>query len=535
MDREIPQLSRTGKDVALVVDGRPFVMLAGEMHNSAASDARTLDAAMDRAVELGMNSVIAPVSWELVEPEEGAWDFASVDVLLAAARQRDLRLGLLWFGAWKNAACYYAPEWVKRDLDRFRRAELEPGQHKAYLDFHGMTLPYAALSALCEETRDADARAFARLMAHLRGVDAIERTVLFVQVENECGLLGAAREHSLEADEDFGRNVPARLLDYLRERAGELQGRLGDAWRAGAGRGGWEGVFGDFAEETFTAWHMARYIESVAAAGKAEYPLPLVVNCWLDKGREAGAFPTGGPVARVMEVWRCAAPSIDVVAPDIYVPDFCGTCDGYRGLGNPLVIEETAVHGRVASRAVWAVCHHHAPCFAPFGFEDMGEPFDDAAGVLFGASLDPAAVVPQDAKEYARVMAALGELVARARDVRGGLEGMDAVISERPETDVLAVGSDGIAGINVSYDDHPGACAVVPLGPDEALVLALHCRVTPVSLDPGCPHADILSLDELVSDEGGAWSCGRRLNGDEATLLRFDGPTLLRLRLFSYR
>ena len=324
-------------------------------------------------------------------------------------------------------------------------------------------------------------------------------------------------------------------LLHLRERAGELQGRLGDAWRAGAGRGGWEGVFGDFAEETFTAWHMARYIESVAAAGKAEYPLPLVVNCWLDKGREAGAFPTGGPVARVMEVWRCAAPSIDVVAPDIYVPDFCGTCDGYRGLGNPLVIEETAVHGRVASRAVWAVCHHHAPCFAPFGFEDMGEPFDDAAGVLFGASLDPAAVVPQDAKEYARVMAALGELVARARDVRGGLEGMDAVISERPETDVLAVGSDGIAGINVSYDDHPGACAVVPLGPDEALVLALHCRVTPVSLDPGCPHADILSLDELVSDEGGAWSCGRRLNGDEATLLRFDGPTLLRLRLFSYR
>ena len=533
MEREIPRLCRAGEDARLVVDGRPFVMLAGEMHNSSASDARTLDAAMDRATELGMNSVIAPVSWELVEPEEGVWDFSSVDTLLAAARRRGLRLGLLWFGAWKNAACSYAPEWVKRDLDRFRRAELEPGQRKAYLDFHGMTLPYATLSALCEETCDADAWAFARLMAHLREADAAERTVLFVQVENECGLLGAAREHSPEADDAFGRDVPSRLLGCLRGRAGELQGRLGAAWRAGAGRGSWEDVFGDFAEEAFTAWHTARYVEAVAAAGKVEYPLPLVVNCWLDKGREAGKFPTGGPVARVMEIWRCAAPSIDVVAPDIYVPDFCGTCDVYRSSGNPLVIEETAVHGRVASRAVWAVCHHHAPCFAPFGFEDMGEPFDDAAGVLFGASLDPAAV-PQDAEEYARVMATLRELVARARDVRGGLEGMDAAISERPEADVLAVGSDGVVGIGVAYGDRPGACAVVPLGPDEALVLALHCHVTPVSLDPGRPHVDIISLDELVPDEGGVWSRGRRLNGDEATLLRFDGPALLRLRLFSY-
>ena len=107
-------------DLRLIVDGKPFTMLAGECHNSSSSSPHVFAEACDRAIALGMNSVLAPLTWELLEPEEGVFDFSQVNFMLRIARGRGLRLGLLWFGAWKNAQCYYAPAWVKRDLGRFR-------------------------------------------------------------------------------------------------------------------------------------------------------------------------------------------------------------------------------------------------------------------------------------------------------------------------------------------------------------------------------------------------------------------------------
>ncbi len=180
-------LERRGATSILMVDGQPHLMLAGETHNSSSSSLDYMETVWDQAVSLGLNTVLLPVSWELVEPQEGVFDFELVDGLIAQARQRDMKIAMLWFGAWKNAQCYYAPEWVKTDLARFERAQVVKGHnHTNLTDFHNM--PYSTLSYLCDATCQADARAFATLMAHLKRVDGDERTVVMVQVENETGI-----------------------------------------------------------------------------------------------------------------------------------------------------------------------------------------------------------------------------------------------------------------------------------------------------------------------------------------------------------
>lgn len=139
----------------------------------------------------------------------------------------------------------------------------------------------------------------------------------------------------------------------------------------------------------------------VAEAGKAVYDLPMTANCWLDKGEKPGKYPSGGPVARMMEVWKFAAPAIDVIAPDIYVQNFCEICDAYTKMGNPLFIPETATHSHVGPRLVYTVGHHHAICFAPFGFEDMGQEFSGTQSYLFGVDTsDPLLQTPQNVEEY---------------------------------------------------------------------------------------------------------------------------------------
>ena len=316
-----PYIRITGNTKLLMVHDRPFIMLAGEVHNSNSSSAAYMEQVWRKADELGMNSLLLPVSWEIIEPEEGRFDFTLVDKLIDQARSYGKKIGFLWFGSWKNAQCYYAPPWVKTDLNRFQRAQVEKGKNNVRA-VHDM--PYSTLSAFCRETMEADARAFAKLMEHIREVDEIENTVICVQVENETGLLGSGREHSDEADKIFTQPVPEGLVRWLREHANELSSELAGAFQKNAPEDAdWEEVFGDMAEEVFTAFYTASFVNYVAEAGKKVYPLPMVANCWLDKGQKPGRYPTGGPVEKVMDVWRYAALSIDIIAPDIYVPYFC--------------------------------------------------------------------------------------------------------------------------------------------------------------------------------------------------------------------
>lgn len=515
----------------------PYIMVAGEVHNSASSTAEAMQPVWEKAEELHLNTVLAPVTWEMLEPTEGTFDYTAVDMLLAGAREHKMHLVLLWFGAWKNAQCYYAPAWVKQDLTRFARAEVEPGKPKTSLkQYHGMG--YTTLSAFCAETCRADARAFAALMAHLKQGDSAEHTVLMVQVENETGLQGAAREHSAAADAAFAADVPADLLAYLKANTAEMTEDVRTAVENAPTSGDWQTVFGGVAEEIFSAYYTASYVEQVAKAGYNAYPLPLSVNCWLNRRQVPGQYPSGGPVARMMEVWQHCAPHISVFAPDIYQKDFCDVCDEYVKRGNPLCIPETAPHGHVGPRLVYAVGHYHALCFSPFGFEDMGASQDapDAAALaMFGIDTsDPLLITPQSVPEYAFYADAIRGLMPQLLNAYG-TNLLQAVISERP--DDMTMNFDGFA-IHTMMN-HPfiprkdGVCMALQTAENEFFVLCNACSPVVLSTDPAKPNVDFLSLEEGRFVDG-QWHTTCRLNGDEVAKMMYNRPTLLRMKLFAY-
>jgi beta-galactosidase GanA len=111
----IPYIERQGAASRLIVDGKPFLILGGELHNSSSSSLDYMSPIWSRLAQMHLNTVLTPVSWELVEPEEGKFEFGLVDGLLRDARRNNLRLIFLWFGSWKNSMSSYAPAWVKTD------------------------------------------------------------------------------------------------------------------------------------------------------------------------------------------------------------------------------------------------------------------------------------------------------------------------------------------------------------------------------------------------------------------------------------
>jgi beta-galactosidase GanA len=179
-DSNIPHLEKRGESTQLVVDGKPFLMLGAELHNSSSSSLDYMKPIWPKLAALPLNTVVTPLSWELVEPSEGKYDFTLIDGLLAQARENHLRIVFLWLASWKNGMSSYPPVWVKSDTRRFPRAILYG--HESNI-----------LSTFGQATQEADARAFAAVMKHIREVDGRDHTVLMMQVENEVGILGDAR------------------------------------------------------------------------------------------------------------------------------------------------------------------------------------------------------------------------------------------------------------------------------------------------------------------------------------------------------
>ena len=511
--KKIPYITQQGNRKVLMVDDAPFIMLAGEVHNSNSSSAACMEQVWNRAKELEMNTLLLPVTWELIEPQEGVFDFSLVDGLIQQARRKEGKLGFLWFGSWKNAQCYYAPEWVKAD-----------------------TQSYTSLSYLCEETKKADAKAFAALMAHIRDVDEEENTVIAVQVENETGLMGSARERSEEADALFAAQAPEEFVHYMKEHTSTMVPQIKAAVEAGAESGSWEEVFGEAAEELFSAYYIAGYVNAVAKAGKEAYPLPMTVNCWLDKGEEPGKYPTGGPVSKVLEVWKYCAPEIDFFSADIYIKEFMDVCDEMtRRYQNPLYIPECATHSYAGPRAVYCVGHYHAMCYAPFGFEDMGKEFSASQGFLFGMDTeDPALGTPQNVEEYGWYNRTLQSMMPLLGS-KYGTEDLQAVSSERKDQDTLLFGTFGFQVLTdmpmLSRKD--GVCLILKESEDTFYILGNGCMLTYFSQNAKKPYVEIFSCEEGFF-EAGKWKAERRLNGDEVTILMFETPQLLKLRLHAF-
>jgi hypothetical protein len=363
----------------LLVDGAPFLVLGAELHNSSGVVPELLEERMSRVAELGANTVLAPVCWDLVEDQEGEFDFATVDLLLVSARRNGLRVVVLWFGAWKNGLSSYAPAWVKRDPARFPLVKDASGQY----------LPI--LSAFAPETVAADARAFGRLMEHLAHVDGETGTVIMVQVENEVGILGSARDHSAVAEAAFHSPIPQELLTVAhRFEPGDLPEPLRAALlTAGSGGEGWSDLPPSPAvDELFQATGYAAFLGQVAAHGKQHHAVPMFANAWLPAsgdagiasgGEEPGDYPSGGPLPHVFPAWRSLAPSIDFLAPDIYAPEFAQWCERYRRPGNPLFVPEMSRGTMAAANVAVAIAEYSAIGVSPFGADAIGEAFPEPA------------------------------------------------------------------------------------------------------------------------------------------------------------
>jgi beta-galactosidase GanA len=345
------------------VSGKPFMPMGGQAHNSSAYNAAEIASAVAGVKALNGNTLIAPVYWDQIEPEEGRFDFSPLDSLLDECRKNDLHLILLWFATWKNGEMRYCPAWVKSNPVRFQRV------------LRADKAPMQVLSSFCRESMLADARAFQALLARLSAIDAERKTVLAVQVENEPGILASDRDYSPAAEAALRGAVPAELVEYLRHKG---SGPEWEAWVKQGSReqGAWEELFGLHAGEFCTAWSVARYIDYVAAEGRKAYDILLYANVWLGfpGWPIPGFYPSGGAVWRAIDIWKCAAPHLDLIAPDIYsvnFNDFKQICAQYSRSDNPLFVPESGADAVNARNMLRAIADYHALGYFIFGVDSI--------------------------------------------------------------------------------------------------------------------------------------------------------------------
>jgi beta-galactosidase GanA len=380
--RPEPPTLRRGEDgtTRLYVNGAPFLMLAGELHNSSLSSAKFMSEVWPEMKANSINTLLGSVAWEDIEPREGHFDFTELDRVLKGARQHQMRLVLLWFGTYKNGISTYAPGWVKKDTKRFPRVQI--------LQAGGVKKTIEMVSPLSEEACAADSRAFAELMRHLAKVDREHSTVIMIQVENETGLLGDSRDRSHRANKAFAEPVPQDLLQKLSTTDVHplFASRYGSI--PSSGEHSWTSVFGEghAADEVFMAHHISSYVGRVAAAGKKEYQIPLYTNTWLNfddpseldltgapvvvgGGGDPGVYPSGGPCPHVLDIWRHNTPALDFLAPDLYFHKYEMVCRNYTQQSNPLFIPEQR-RDDFGARRVWlAYGTYSALGTAPFGID----------------------------------------------------------------------------------------------------------------------------------------------------------------------
>ena len=511
---ELPRLVTNNGRHALMVDGKPFLILGGQIHNSS-NYPSVLPRIWPVLRSIHANTIEAPVSWEQLEPVEGRFDFTWVDALIREARANDMRVVLLWFGSWKNGESTYTPEWVKSDTRRFPRLQARDGR------------PTLTLSPFGEATLQADIKAFTQLMRHLRQVDP-QHTVIMVQIENEVGTHGVARDYSPAAERLFTGNVPAAI-----------------ATAAGKPAGTWSQAFGKEADQSFAAWSYARYIEQIAIAGKAEKRLPMYVNAAVFNPFNTAMADTvgsGGPNWNVIPIWKAAAPSLDMLAPDLYSPDpktYLALLDRYTRADNALFVPESG-NGLSSARYFWGALGRGAIGWAPFGMDASNySNYPLGARTLDAKTIEAYAALFRLFRPIASDWAA----IASTRPTWGSVKAQDAEQSKtlgrwRVTASYGRISFDVPAWPGLQpppWASEPvGGGVVAQLSADEFLIAGQYVRLRFAPVDASS-NMQIMSAEEGTFVDG-QWRAQRRWNGDQITSgFNFnEQPALLRVRLATF-
>jgi len=515
--QRVPHLRKQGTATQLIVDDKPFLVLAGELGNSSSSGLEYMRPVWPKLAALKLNTVLIPVYWELIEPVEGKFDFTLVDGLIQDARKHNLRLVPLWFASWKNSMSCYAPSWVKTDQQRFPRSQDKNGA--------GMEI----LSPFNKENFEADARAFAAFMRHVREVDGNDHTVIMVQVENEIGMIPDSRDRSTVANQLFSERVPAELMNYLSEHKEQLIPEFRTAWAANGFKisGTWEEVFGKgpATDEVFMAWYFARYVDRVTEVGKKEYSLPMFVNAALIRpGHMPGQYPSAGPLPHLIDIWRAGAPKIDFFSPDIYFQNFAEWVRKYDRSGNAVFIPEAMPGSVDAVNAMYAIGQHNAIGFSPFSIDSLDEETTNAVTASYDLlnQLTPLILNHQGKGTMAGLLPE-GPEQRQPQQLRLGNHTL-YVTFDRPTAQNTSVLSGGL---------------VIAIAPDEYVFAGTGLTVTFEAAGGGDPIVGLLSVDE-GKYVNGQWVVTRRLNGDQTHQgrhLRLPAGKfgIQRIKLYRYR
>jgi hypothetical protein len=374
---QIPHLQKKGNKTQLIVEGNPFIMLGGELGNSSATTIENMQPIWPKLKDMNLNTVLVPVYWELIESEEGKFDFSIVEQIITEARNNKLKLVFLWFASWKNSMSCYAPAWVKINQEKYSRIKDDKNRS------HEILTPFS------ENNLMADLNAFEKLMGFIKDFDKTSQTVIMIQVENEIGMLPTARDYHPLANEAFKKEVPIELIKYMQQNRDKLVPEFLDIWEANGFKtsGDWEEVFGKgtHTDEIFMAWYYSIYTNKIIEAGKKIYPLPMFVNAALNRpNKEPGSgYPSAGPLPHLMDVWKAAGPSIDFLAPDIYFGEFKHWSDLYTRQGDPLFIPEHRFDNTAGYKSLYAIGHYGALGFSPFSIESTDKPEDETLGKVY--------------------------------------------------------------------------------------------------------------------------------------------------------
>ncbi len=510
---EMPKLVNHHGHFEFDVDGRPYLILGAQMHNSSAWPS-VLPNVWPAFEAMHANTAAAPVYWEQIEPEPGRFDFGNVDILIQQAREHHLYLVLLWFGTWKNGNMHYVPTWIKTDTARFPRMINANGQ------------PLDVLSANAPANLNADKNAFVHLMRHLKEFDGDEHTVILMQVENESGAIGTVRDFSSMAERQFQSKVPAEV---------KISGKPAS--------GTWREVFGGEADEYFQAYYQARYVNAVVEAGKAEFPLPMYINVWLAYpvaelperrySIPGQGYPSGGPVQKMVTFWKLNAPAIDMIGPDIYSdsPDFVlDTMHTYHRPDNPLWIPEIGSSNGFA-KYFFSAIGNGAIGFSPFGV-------DHPEG---GDGNEAPTMQAQNYQLFAPAAREMARLIAEDK-VKTAVEEIGQARQEIDFGDWQAQVSFGFPQRDgmppPGTRDAHGRAMVAQLGADEFLVTGFDASVAfhvPGRL-PGLRMQILRAEEGRFEDDGSGrdvWKALRLWNGDETDRgLNFrQQPTWVRIQV----
>lgn len=548
-----PHWQQQGSAKQLIVDNCPYLILGGELGNSSASSPQDIERIFPKLKRMGLNTVLVPAYWDLIEKQEGTYDFSLVDHAITQARANDLRIVFLWFGAWKNSMSCYAPLWFKQDYKKYPRVQTRTGK------------PLEIASPFSENVLQADSRTFKAFMQHLADTDGDKHTVIMVQVENEIGMLESARDYSEEANRLFEAPVPEALLTYLKQNKKTLHPWLAEKWQKAGGKteGNWQKVFGTdlYTDEIFMAWHYATYVERMIQCGREAYNLPMYVNAAMNsRGRKPGEYPSAGPLAHLIDIWHCAAPGIDLLAPDLYDKGFTGWTAQYKLHNNPLFIPEIRLEPNDGVRAFYVFGEHDGIGFSPFSIEDAPDrpSYQLTQSYLKLKELMPLITRYQgqgamkgllfDQTEKERTLAWDNTLLickhfftlpwdSRATDGSVWPEGGGLVI-RMAENEYLIAGS-GIVVEFKSKEEAALSTAQAKLGED-GFVLEGEGRQASAVRWKNEKRIGIGSVDEVSVNEDGSLNFIRRYNGDQDhqgrhARIGVDNFQILHVKLYEYR